>query len=209
MTVDLVAALNAYQKKYRFNTILIPPKRRYQSYLDGHYDVIFYESKTWGWQDIDIEASNVYQKGGEVYLALKKSGRGQDYFDDLNGKKMIGILGFHYGFADFNSDEEFLTTNYNMLLTPDNERNIHLLLKQRGDIAIVTKAYLSRYLLEYPDVSERLLISKKMDQEYNHTILLRPEILPSKKEMNSLLMNFKKSGEMDKLLLKYGFNPEL
>lgn len=206
MTLDMVAALNKMQKKYHFNTLLIPPKRRYQSFNDGHYDMIFYESKSWGWQDIKVEASEIYQTGGEVYIALKKPERNQSYFDNFSDKRMIGIQGFHYGFAGFNSDEEYLQKNYGMLLTPENDRNINLLLKGRGDIAVVTKAYLQRYLLEYPDIAARLIISEKFDQEYNHTVLLRPNISPSIDEINSMLNDLKQAGEMKKLLNKYGLN---
>jgi ABC-type amino acid transport substrate-binding protein len=206
MTLDLVAALNKTQEKYHFNTLLIPPKRRYQSFKDGHYDVIFYESKSWGWQDIKVDASKVYQEGGEVYIALKKKGRDQTYFNNFNNKRMIGIAGFHYGFANFNSDERYLIEEFNMLLTPDNDRNIKLLLNDRGDIAVVTKAYLQRFLLEYSNLIPRLLISDKLDQEYNHTVLLRPGISPSVKEINTMLNHLKKTGEMKKLLAKYGIH---
>jgi ABC-type amino acid transport substrate-binding protein len=206
MTLDLVAALNKSQQKYHFNTQLIPPKRRYQSFKDGHYDVIFYESKSWGWQDINVDVSAVYQQGGEVYIALKKQGRDQEYFSDFNNKNMIGILGFHYGFANFNSDEDYLVKEYNMILTPDNDRSIKLLLKERGDIAVVTKAYLQSFLLVNPNVRSRLLISDNLDQFYNHRVLLRPDILPSLDEVNAMLNDLKKTGEMKKLLVKYGIN---
>ena len=204
MTLDLVAALNKSQQKYHFNTQLIPSKRRYQFYNDGHYDVIFYENKSWGWQDIKVDVSEVYQKGGEVYIALKKQGRDQKYFSDFNNKNMIGILGFHYGFANFNSDEDHLANEYNMMLTSYNDRNIKLLLKGRGDIAVVTKAFLHNFLLLHPSVRPRLLISDNLDQFYNFTVLLRPGILPSIDEMNAMLNNLKKTGEMNKLLEKYG-----
>ncbi len=204
MTLDLVTALNKAQNKYHFNTVTIPTKRRYQSFNDGHYDVIFYESKSWGWQDIKVDVSQVYQKGGESYVALKKPGRDQSYFEDFSGKRMIGILGFHYGFADFNADEEFLRNNFNMLITADNDKNMNLLLKERGDIAVFTKAYLQRFLLENPDNTPLLLISEKLDQEYKHTVLLRPGISPNIDEINTMLDQLKETGEMNKLLKKYG-----
>lgn len=206
MTVDLITALNKIQKKYRFETILIPPKRRYQSYKDGHYDVIFYESRTWGWQDIDIDASTIYQTGGEVYVALKQPGRGQEYFEKFDDKQMMGILGFHYGFADFNADEEFLIKKFQMLLSHDNDKNLNMLLRGRGDVVVVTKAYLHRYLLNYPAAKEKLLISEKLDQEYNHTVLVRPGIKPSVVEINHMLEILDTSGALDELLKKYGIS---
>jgi hypothetical protein len=207
MTIDLMAALNKLQKKYYFSAILIPPKRRYQSYLDGHYDVIFYENKAWGWQDIAIDISRVYQSGGEVYVALKQAGRGQEYFNDFSGKRMMGILGFHYGFANFNSDESYLRKNFQMQLSHDNDKNLTMLLKGRGDIVVVTKAYLQRYLLNNPEAKEKLLISHKLDQEYHHTVLVRPGLDPSVDEINRMLEALDESGALTRLLIKYGIEP--
>jgi polar amino acid transport system substrate-binding protein len=206
MTVDLVAALNRNQQKYHFDTLLIPPKRRYQSYKRGDYDIIFYENKEWGWQDQHMDVSQVYQQGGEVYVALKQSGRGQEYFNRFDDKRMMGILGFHYGFADFNSDEKFLHNKFNMSLSLDNDKNLTKLLKQRGDIVVVTKAYLQRYLKDYPGVSGRLLISENFDQEYNHTALLRPDSKISITEINQMLDNLTLSGDMKRLFDKYGIS---
>lgn len=204
MSMDLIDAMNRVQSTYTFEPILIPPKRRYQSYKDGHYDIIFYESKAWGWEDIYIDESNVYQTGGEVYVALNAPARDQSYFDDLKEKKIIGIVGFHYGFAGFNANESYLVKTLNMILTPNNTRNFNLLLKGRGDVAIVTKAYLQRYLLDFPELKSKLLISEKLDQEYQHTILVRPKSQPNVNEINSYLDDLKSKGEMTKLLTKYG-----
>jgi polar amino acid transport system substrate-binding protein len=206
MTPDLVAALNRNQKKYYFDTVLIPPKRRYQSYQRGDYDIIFYENVAWGWQDHDMEVSKVYQKGGEVYVALKHSGRGQEYFDSFDGKRMMGILGFHYGFSDFNADEKYLRNKFNMSLSLDNDKNLTKLLRQRGDVVVVTKAYLQRYLKNYAGVKEYLLISEKLDQEYNHTALLRPDSKVSIVEINQMLDDLASSGEMKRLFDKYGIS---
>lgn len=206
MTLDLVDALNLLQKKYYFETILIPPNRRYQSYKRGDFDIIFYENKAWGWQHYNLDVSKVYQKGGEVYVALKKSGRDQEYFSQFNDKKMMGILGFHYGFADFNSDQNFLRNKFNMSLLKDNDQNLTKLLKQRGDIVVVTKAYLQRYLKNHPGVQKRLLISNKLDQEYNHTVLIRPNGKITQEEINELLDGLMESGDMQRVFENYGIS---
>jgi polar amino acid transport system substrate-binding protein len=204
MTIDLISALNQSQNTYYFEAIQIPPKRRYQFYKDGHYDVIFYENKEWGWDGIDIDESNSYQKGGEVYVALNKPGRGQEYFEDFTGKRMMGILGFHYGFSGFNASENYLMKHYYMHFSYDNLKNITLLLKERGDIAVITKAYLQRYLTNHPEHKSKLLISEKMDQEYQHAVLVRPDIHPSVDEINSMLETLYRSEILEELWKKYG-----
>ena len=50
----------------------------------------------------------------------------------------------------------------------------------------------------------KLLISKKLDQEYQHAVLVRPNIRPSVDEINSMLENLYRSGILEKLWKKYG-----
>lgn len=204
MTIDLLTALNNQQKKYIFKPFVIPPKRRYLSYQNGDYDLIFYENSTWSWNEYDVEVSDVYQLGGEVYVALTKEGRGQEYFDDLTNKRMMGILGFHQGFADFETDEAFLREKFNMSLVNSNDKNLSKLLKGRGDIALLNQAYLQRYFFENPKVKDKLLVSEKLDQEYRHAVLVRPGIQPSVEEINRMLKSLQQSGAMASLWKKYG-----
>lgn len=204
MTLDLMALLNKQQQRFNFIPVLISPKRRYASYKHGEFDVIFYESRKWGWQSIDILESDVYQTGGEVYVALKQPGRDQRYFDDFSGRRMVGMLGYHYGFAQFNSDEHYLRTKYNMVLTWDNNKALDLILGQRGDVAVVTQAFLKRYLLRHPEHQSRFLISGKMDQEYQHTALLRPDIPLSLDDLNAMIRQLKLTPGWQALLSDYG-----
>ena len=204
MTLDLLTLLNKQQQEYHFVPVLISPKRRYASYKNHEFDVIFYESRKWGWQNIDILESEVYQTGGEVYVALKEPQRDQRYFEDLSGKRMVGMLGYHYGFAQFNSDENYLRTNYNMILTWDNNKALDLIHGRRGDIAVVTQAFLKRYLLRNPEHRPNLLISEKKDQEYRHTALLRPNISLSLPMLNDMIRQLRKQPEWQGLLSDYG-----
>lgn len=208
VTLDLLNLLNKQQQEYHFVPVLISPKRRYASYKNHEFDVIFYESRKWGWQNIDILESEVYQTGGEVYVALKGPQRDQRYFEDLSDKRMVGMLGYHYGFAQFNSDEHYLRTKYNMALTWDNNKALDLILGQRGDVAVVTQAFLKRYLLQHPELRERLLVSDKKDQEYRHTALLRPDIPLTLEKLNGMIRRLQGSEDWQSLLSAYGISPQ-
>ncbi len=204
MTLDLISALNKYQSKYEFNFTLTSPKRRYLSFQQGKFDLIMFESIDWRWQKLDIEASKVFLKGGEVYIALNKPGRGQEFFSNLKQKKIAGILGYHYGFAGFNADELFLRKEFNIHLTNDHEGSIKLILIERDDIAVVTQSFLSIYLIRNPTVKSKILISEKMDQKYSHTILVRKGSQPSVAEINQLLNGMKKQGVLQTIWEQYG-----
>lgn len=206
MSVDLMNALNRIQNTYIFEPVVIPPKRRYQSYAEGHYDVIFYENKAWGWGDTHIDASKVFQVGKEVYVALNKPGRTQEYFEILSDKRMIGIAGFHYGFANFDADEDHLANTFNMALTSNNARSFNLLLKERGDVVVMTNAYVQHRIFKNPELKAQLLISEKVDQKYQHTVMLRPKIRPSMKEINYFLDLLQVSGELDKIRDQYNIH---
>lgn len=204
MTLDLLTALNNQQRKYIFKPFVIPPKRRYLSYQKGDYDLMFYENSQWSWSEYDVDVSDVYQLGGEVYVALKKEGRGQEYFDDLTNKRMMGILGFHYGFTNFKTDEAYLREEFNMALVNSNDKNLSKLLTGRGDIALFNKAYLQRYAFKNPKIKDKLLVSEKLDQEYRHAVLVRPGSQPSVEEINIMLKSLQQSGIMASLWRKYG-----
>ena len=71
---------------------------------------------------------------------------------------------------------------------------------------LITKAYLQNYLKNYSGVRERLLISEKLDQEYNHTVLVRPDSVVSIAEVNQMLDDLVMSGKMKVLFEKYGIS---
>lgn len=198
--VDMIREMNRFQKKYQFVVFPTTPRRRYLDFKKGRYDMLIFESIHWGWKKYSVDASNVFLKGGEVYVALAKPGRGEGFFSDFESKKMVGMLGYHYGFAKFNANPKHLERRFSMNLTNDHERNIKLILSgKRGDIAVVTQSYLSQYLLKNPVAKRKLLISKQLDQEYNHTILIRRGIQPTVKEINRLLKNMERKGRLKPL----------
>lgn len=205
MAIDMLNAMNRFQENFRFTTIITAPGRRILDFKDRRYDLSLFDNINWGWKELDVDASIVYLTGGEVYIALAKKGRGEAFFSDFSKKTMIGILGYHYGFAGFNSSPKFLKKKFNMQLTTSNLGSIKMVLVgNRGDIAVVTKSFLSQYLLRHPEDRKKLLISEKMDQVYNHTIIVRRWIRPTVDEINQLLIEMDKAGVLKPIWRSYG-----
>lgn len=197
---DMLSLMNAEQSDYEFVALPTLSTTRHKVFDLGRYDMSMFDSLDWGWKGRDVVASDVYLDGGEIYITQAKPGRDQSYFDNFENKTMIGIKGYHYGFAGFNSDPKYLTTKFNMELTPSNLGSIKMVLAgNRGDIAVVTKTYLSMYLREHPDARKKLLISEKFDQTYQHRIILRRNINLTIDEINALLAKLKSSGKLDAL----------
>jgi len=203
MTLDLIDSLNKVQNEYHFNFVLTSSRRRYISFEQGEFDALFFENILWGWQKTHLEASKVFLEGGEVFIALKSKAKTQAYFDNIKDKSIAAMLGYHYNFAGLNSDPSFLRSTFDIHLSTDKKNIIQLVLLNKMDIAIVTKLYLDRFLLDNPSAKSTLLISQKMDQEYNHTILIKKNSNLSAIKMNSLLDKLVHTGEYNRLLQKY------
>lgn len=195
--------LNSIQKKYKFVAIPYSAMRRHTGFKNKIFDASFFDNIEWGWDKSAVDVSDVYMRGKEIYIALARDGRGEEYFTDLKSKTMIGVLGYHYGFAGFNSDPTFLRKNYKMQLTSSNEGSIEMVLDGRGDVAVVSDAFLNWYLRKNP-AKRKLLVSKKVDQHYLHTVIVRKNIKPSVHEINVMLRQFRKSKVYDEIVIKYG-----
>ena len=113
-------------------------------------------------------------------------------------------MGYHYGFADFISDEKYLKETYNIHFSRDHETNIRKVLEGRTDISIVTKSYLNLFLAKHPQFKNQLIISEKVDQEYNHRVLITKDSLITDLEINDLFDMMRESGILKELWEEYG-----
>jgi ABC-type amino acid transport substrate-binding protein len=201
LALDLITALNAAQNQYEFRFVPTSARRRYADFDDGRFDMMLFESPEWGWAEKSGLAvfSNVFLRGGEVYIALAKPGRGQEYFAELKGKRMVGILGYHYGFAGYNADPDILAANHGMKLVNSHKSSIEMVLAERVDVAVVTDSYLNAHLARAPEAARRLLVSSAYDQIYNHRALVRRGGPLDIATVNRLLAEMDKDGTLAKL----------
>lgn len=194
-TIDIINFLNIIQDKYIFKVFKTSSIRRFSDFQNSLYDIIMFENKKWGWNHYNISKSKVFHEGKEVFISLKKTGRTQDYFNDLKYKSLVGILGYHYKFNNFISDKKDLKKKFNITLVTKHSKSIEMILKDRADIAIITKSYLDNFMKNNKRKFSKLLISKKLDQEYKHTVLMKSDNKKiSISIMNSLLDKVIKSG---------------
>ncbi|MFD2231062.1 substrate-binding periplasmic protein [Alkalimarinus sediminis] len=208
-TIDMIASLNQVQDEYHFEYFPTSSKRRYMDFAAGRYDLIMFENIEWGWQEQAVEQSKVFMKGGEVYIAYNRPDRDQHFFDDMANRRMVGILGYHYGFTDFNADENYLAEHFNVLLSTDHLRSIRLILADRpelAEIAVVTRSFLRQYLIDNPEHEKQLLISDKFDQVYQHRILVRDNASITVDKVNQLIKKLEVEGVLDTVRARYGLD---
>jgi len=204
ITFDLIAALNKVQKEFHFLFVTTLADTRYKAFQAKRFDLIFFEDKMWGWQDLDVVTSQVFLKGGDAYIALKKEGRDQSFFSDLSSKTLIGIKGYHYGFANFDNDPKRLEDQYNLTLSNTSLNVVKMLEHGRGDIAIIALSFILPYLKQNQRLSKKILISEKLDKQYEHTIVVRKNHPVTPEKLNYWLGLMEEQGILKEIWRKRG-----
>ncbi len=201
---DLVVALNQVQSDFQFTIVKTSPEYRHAEFKRGLHDASMFDSIDWGWDKTMVDASRPYLKGGEVYITLAIPGRDDSFFSKFEEKIMIGMAGYHYAFADYNADAEFLRKNYKMRFTKSNAGSVKMVLAgNRGDIAVVSQSFINQYLSKNPKDRQKILISKKYDQEYHHTIVIRKGMELTIEKLNEYLTQLEASGALSKIWEKH------
>lgn len=200
---QLVEALNNVQQHYRF--VLVPTSipRRFGDLRQGRTDMAIFENPQWGWQDIEHAAVDMGLEDAEVFVTRVQPDRDERYFADLRGKRLALYSGYHYAFSGFNPDPQFLAERYNATLTYSHDSNLLMVQRGRADIALVTRSYLSDFLVRNPKSKGQLLISQRVDQIYHHYALLRPGAPISGQVFAELLQQLRDKGELLRIFQPY------
>jgi polar amino acid transport system substrate-binding protein len=209
LTLDLIEAMNQFQQDYQFIFIATEPTLRYKEFSAQRFDMLLFENKAWGWQNYPVDSSQPYLTGGERYIAKALPGRDQQYFTALSDKRLVGIRGYHYRFADFVDDPDVLHNRFNINLIDSNAGSIRMVLSGRADIAVVTQSFLTRYFQHHPTLRAQLLVSDHFDQHYQHTALIRRGMALDAEAIDELLSAMQAQGQLDQLWRKYGVYTQL
>lgn len=200
---QLVEALNKLQTDYEFKLVPTSLQRRFGDFQDGRTDMAIFENPEWGWKDIPHNTVDMGLEDAEIFVAQSKPDRQESYFADLKGKRLALYKDYHYEFANFDADPKFLADKYNATLTTSHDSNILMVLRNRADIALVTRSYLYDYLLRNEKVGAQLLVSQRIDQVYHHYALLRPQAPISAEAFGKLLQGLRDNGQMLKIFDPY------
>jgi ABC-type phosphate/phosphonate transport system substrate-binding protein len=88
-------------------------------------------------------------------------------------------------------------------LTYSHDSNLLMVARGRADIALVTRSYLSDFMVRNADMAGQLMVSQRIDQVYHHYALLRPKAPISGVAFAELLKRLRDSGEMLKIFEPY------
>ena len=190
LAADLLAALNVSQDDYTFVPLVTSPKRRQLDFIEQRYDVIFFESPDWSWDKVEYEATLPILMDEEVYVALDKPGRDQSFFNDVASRRIVAMLGYHYGFTENETDEIRLRSRFDIELSHSHNRNLELILADRpsvAEVAVVSRSWLDLFARSQPALADRLLVSDRIDQRYLLSGIVRPGGPISATDLEALL----------------------
>ena len=196
--------MNKFQNKFTFKFLPTSSKGRYISFYKKRFDLIMFEDKKWDWDNNNILASKILLESKEVYITKAGPSKDQSFFYNIQDKSIAVIRGYHYKFANFNSDENYLKKNFKIQISSSHSGNILKALLGRTDIAVVSLSYLNKFLKDNPDKKDLLLVSEKFDQEYKHRILIRKKINITVEDINNLINKMEKAGIINRIWKKYG-----
>ena len=200
---ELVAALNQAQADYRFVMVPTSVKRRFRDFEQLRIDLAIFENPGWGWQDVPHIALDMRLEDSEVFVTRAEPGRDQGYFDSFEGKRLALCHGYHYAFAGFNADPDYLSKTFNATLTHSHESNLLMVLHQRAEIALVTRSYIGDFLERNQQYAGQLLISERADQRYRHHVLLRPQAPITPEQFMAIYEPLRESGQLEKIFSRY------
>ncbi|BES69190.1 transporter substrate-binding domain-containing protein [Marinobacter nanhaiticus D15-8W] len=213
LVVEVVAELNRRQQQFAFEILRTSSKRRFEDYRLGRYDVILFESLNWGWGTMEVDATSVLLEDEEVFVALDKPERDQSFFDQVTERRLLAILGYHYGFADFDADEDRLTQRFDIEMSRSQERNMALILADRpsvAEVAVMPRSFLKRFRQKRPEDAAKLLVSEQPDQVYHLRGIVRPAATLGAGALEALFREMIDDGTYPGIVRRYGMRlPEL
>lgn len=193
---QLLDALNQLQSDYRFVNKPTAIPRRFGDFQEGRIDMALFENPAWGWQNIEHSVVDMGLEDAEVFVTRGEAGRDQHYFEQLHDKRLALFNGYHYGFANFNAEADYLRKNFNATLSYSHDSNVLMVLHGRADVAAVTRSYIEDFLQRHRQYVGRLLISQAVDQHYRHQALIRPGAPIDATQFGELLEELRANGQL-------------
>lgn len=206
LSKDIVDELNAMQDDFQFTHEVIPTKRLEEMVKSGKIDIAAFHNLAWGWTEESVEKSIDLINAKDVYVALKKDQRDEKFFEDLDNRSKIGVMGFHYSFIESDLTPEQLKSQFNLDTVHSEKAVVDMVISERCEVGIVSTLTLQYLMKKSPEKHTKLLISEKYDTKYDRYYVLKKGISIKKDQFDSLLLKLHESGKLKELFKKYGLD---
>lgn len=208
VTTNLLELLNKSQRRYHFSLVVTSSRRRYQDLLSSGYDMILFEDPVWEWKDLKVQIGRTLINDSEVYFAQKKKVLDQGIFNNIAQQRIVCVMGYHYAFANFNADPDYLRQSFNISLVQHASLVIPKLLDGYADVAILPLSYLYRQQTLHPELKQSLLISERHDQDYKLASIFRDNSPISVSEFDTLIARLESDGSWQAFLKQENMRPD-
>lgn len=195
----LIKMLNDIQTEYDFQLAETSSRRRYHSIEAGEVDLVLLESSQWEWQEFDVSFSDTIVREKDLYVALAERSDLDQLFADVTSYPMLCVLGFHYGFANYNADPEYLRQNFDVLLRYNENEVLNGVLAGEAPLGVVSAGSLARQFVADPLLRDRLAISPEPDAIYDLVSVVSNSSAIRIENFNELIDQIHATGEIERL----------
>ena len=204
---EFINILNDAQEEFNFILISLPVKRLTLSVEKNNFDVLFLMAMQWlpKTTQKNIEKTEFYTITKNELYTLKENASEQTYFDNLDKLTKVGVLGYSYQFAGFNTNAEYLREEHQVSLTIDEFNVVKMLLLRRAEVGVLNSiAY--QYFKKQNILNMDLLFKSDVpDAVYETHFLINSQSNKiSSHKMDEILNLPTTQMQLQKLLDKYG-----
>lgn len=204
LTNDIINEINKVQSDFKFIIKLLPAARLREYFINEKLDMSAMMNINWGYNDVSCSQTENLMKVQDKYFARKDVAQNQSFFSKIGRELTVGVLGFHYNYADSQTNYAILEEKSNTILVNSELTVIKMILAGRGKIGVVSSTTLDYYKLTNPDQYNKLLISDISDSEYYRYFLIHDNAEITVKMFNQYMNILKSSGMLKKIFNKYG-----
>ena len=202
-TVDVLEQLNDWQSRIEFQFVPVAAFSRELSFRQGRFEAMFFESPDWGWRDESVSISDPIATDRDLYVALDKDDRDQRFFDDIHKKHLIATRGYHYGFASYRTDEQWLQEQFTIDFAPSLAAGLEMLMRERGEVAVLHESYLRARENQGLDMSQ-LLVSEREDNAYQLSVLVSTGAGLDMDWILTQLRELREAGQLERIEQRWG-----
>jgi ABC-type amino acid transport substrate-binding protein len=204
MGAEIIAVFNSIKKKFHFELIHTPIKRRVRSLEDGLVDVFMWDNLNWGWQASNLKASLPILYSKDVFLTQSSAIKSQSYFDNFENKRICGVNGYHYKFINYSTNPRELSKKFNHTQVRTEEESIKMALLNRCDISVASQSAIDWFFINNADLRNKILISEKFDTEFSRHFLV-PDTAPILvSDINNIILKANELSLLEGIYKKYG-----
>ncbi|NMP78379.1 ABC transporter substrate-binding protein [Pseudoalteromonas arctica] len=204
---EFIKILNGAQQEFNFVLNSLPVKRLALSVEKNNFDVLFLMALQWiplSAQE-NIEKTEFYTITKNELYTLKENTNEQAYFDDITSLTKVGVLGYSYQFAGFNTDAEFLSEEHQVSLTIDEFNVVKMLLLKRAEVGVLNNIAYQYFKNQNTFNMDLLYKSNVPDAVYKtHFLVNSKSNKITSNKMDEILSLPTAQIQLQKLLDKYG-----